>query len=173
MDCSSKRIYAFGLMAYISWFGVALPYITLLVIIILHGIIMACFIPAAFALSYLFYYIIGISGIGYVSIGKRIKCPRDWTPTSRFCQGKLDFPIDDVFGIEFKRMDGNSEGYLLPRMWDFTFLVFYLKDGSTKALYLNRFSTKQYLEIQSELLKRKPDILLFCSAQDFLKLFKY
>ena len=69
-------------------------------------------------------------------------------------------------------MEGNSDGLLQYRMWNYTYLVFHLSNDTTKALYLLRFSPKQYIQIQEELLKRKPDILVLCSAEDFLGKYK-
>ncbi len=169
MECTTKRIWGASINAYISWFFVLVPYIALILLSVFEGHYILWGLPIVIVLSYLLYFIIGIAGIGYVSIGDKIYCPRDLTPRIQYIQGKLDFAIDQVVGIEFRRMEGNSEGLLQYRMWDFSYLVFYLEDNSTKALYLLRFSPKQYKQIQNEIIKRKSDILVLCSSDEFLK----
>ena len=47
-------------------------------------------------------------------------------------------------------------------------LVFYLKDNTKKALCMNKFSLKQYSQIENEILKRNPEILVYRSAEEFV-----
>ena len=172
MQCTIKRFYGKSIISYISWLFVLSPYLALFIIVTIDGMNFLWDLPFAILISYLFYFTIGIGGIGYVSIGKRIYCPKDLTPRVRYIQGKIDIPIEKVIGIEFKRMDGNSDGLMQYRMWDYSYLVFHLDDDTTKALYLVKFSTNQYIQIQKEILKLKPDILILCSAEEFIKKFK-
>lgn len=173
MEYSTKRFYGKSITSFFSWFFVLMPYFGALILFIIDGIDALFDFFIAIPISYVFYFIIGIGGIGYVSIGKNIYCPRDFTPSIRYIQGEINISIDHIVGIEFKRMDGNGDGQMQYRMWDYSYLVFYLDDNTTKALYLGRFSPKQYIQIQEEIMKRKPDILLMCSAEDFLKEYKY
>ncbi len=173
MECRTKRIWGKSVISYISWFFILLPYLVLALLAIGNGPKMLWDFPLAILFSYIFYFVIGIGGIGCVSIGKKVACARDWTPHFHYIQGKLSFDVEKIVGIEFRRMEGNSDGLLQLRMWDYSYLVFHLSDNTTKALYLTKFSPKQYVQIQEELLKRKPDILVLCSAEKFLKKYKY
>jgi len=173
MECRTKRIWGKSVISYISWFFILLPYLVLASLAIASGPNILWYFPLAMLLSYIFYFGIGIAGIGCVSIGEKVSCARDWTPSFRYIQGKLNFKIEKIVGIEFRRMEGNSDGLLQYGMWDYSYLVFHLSDNTTKALYLTKFSPKQYVQIQEELLKRKPDILVLCSAEEFLKKYKY
>ena len=172
MECRTKRIWGRSITSYFSWLFVLLPYLVWASLVIEVGPTMLWDFPFAILISYIFYFVIGIGGIGFVSIGESVACVRDWTPSFRYIQGKLSLKIEDIVGIEFKRMEGNSDGLLQYRMWNYTYLVFHLSNDTTKALYLLRFSPKQYIQIQEELLKRKPDILVLCSAEDFLGKYK-
>ena len=173
MECHTKRIWGKGVTSYISWFFILLPYAVSIFLVIMDRPKMLWDLPFAILLSYFFYITIGIGGLGYVSIGENIRTNRDLTPSFRYIQGKLDIKTKDIVGIEFTRLDGNSDGLLQYRMWDYSYLVFHLNNNTTKALFLLRFSKKQYHQIQEELIKHNPDILVLCSAEEFLAKYKH
>ena len=167
----TKRYWGKSITSVVAWIMVLFPYLIIIPALSLRVDALLFVTLGAVVVSYVFYVIAGIFGIGHVSIGERVRCQRDWAPPFYYIQGKLDFAVKDITVIEFGHLEGNSDGIPMYRMWDLSYLFFYLSDGSTKVLYLGRYSPRQYIQIQKRLLDINPSIEVLYSAEDFIKKF--
>jgi hypothetical protein len=88
-------------------------------------------------------------------------------PFSR--QYSLDLKYSDIVDLEFLMKDKHSKRTCSPGNYNgLPFIELTMKNGDKKLISLLPFSKKQWLCIQTELLKRNSAIVLFVSEAEFV-----
>lgn len=108
--------------------------------------------------------------VGYIKFNKEyLYVPGDIMFKLNRLQYRTKVFYNDIKAIEFKACDGNSKGKKLWRAWGINYLILYLSNDDSVKISINKFSHKQWYQIQKLILKQNDKIQILGDVDELIK----
>ena len=112
--------------------------------------------------SCLIYLTSGIRTIGILTIDKeKINVKKNLAPKSLCFQQEINVNLNDIEFIEFSYITHDKDP-----IWTMPFMNLYLSNDKLVTINVFPYSKKQCIEIESNLIKNNPNIIILKSAQE-------
>ena len=99
--------------------------------------------------------------------------PNDFVTKVTRLQYREKIFYNDICAIEYKDMDGNSIGKKLWKANNVSYIEITTNDNHIHRLAIGKYSHKQWKNIEKEIIKRVPNVLILKSADALIKYRKH
>lgn len=155
--------------AIISRIIVNIPYFLFIVLSIdtksfeMLGLLLTIFI------SYIIYFCTFGWLLGILVFNKKnFYVPDDLLPKFNRLQYKIKLSCNEIFSIEFKVRDGDSNGKQLYKAWSILYLEIITNDNKVFRINMEKFSKKQCKQIESLFISKVPNLYVVKSINEYM-----
>ena len=169
-----KIFLANSVLSYISRIFVYFPIVVAIILSINNSNLLVVFIVIGSLMSYLLYNCNFCWYLGFLKFTNEfIYTPNDFVSKITRLQYKEKIYYKDICAIEFRDIDGNSNGESLWKASCISYIEITTNDNFLHRIAIGKYSHKQWKNIEKEFTERVPDLLILKNADELIKFRKY